>query len=80
MEYEGVLAPANEPVLALVAEDDPWYEDSAWTGGDCSEYLDPANGSKSIVFRDGQLSHRHALLENKQVQKIVLQFLNEHKR
>jgi dienelactone hydrolase len=79
MEYEGIYAPPSEPVLALVAEDDPWYEDS-WTSGDCGRFLDPGNGSKSVVFRDEELRHRHALLEHADVQSLVLQFLNHYKQ
>ena len=76
-EYQGVNAPDNEPVLTLVGKNDPWFQD-IWTKGNCAKFLNPSNGSQSIVFSDGYLSFRHELLESKQVKKIVLEFLKQH--
>ncbi|MBA5777785.1 dienelactone hydrolase family protein [Stappia sp. F7233] len=75
-EYRGVGAPENEPVLTLVGERDPWYQNK-WTKGDCAQFLNSGNGSKSIVYRDGALADKHGLLEFKSVQKDVLDFLRE---
>ncbi|MFK7793960.1 MAG: dienelactone hydrolase family protein [Gammaproteobacteria bacterium] len=76
-EYKGINAPANEPVLALVAENDPWFQNS-WTRGNCGAYINKHNGSQSIVLSEGVLSARHALLEDKDLQEAVLEFLREH--
>jgi dienelactone hydrolase len=76
-EHKGVNAPSNEPVLTLVGERDPWYQDQ-WTRGDCTPFLNDANGSKSIVYRDELLAPKHGLLEFHAVQKDVLAFLKEH--
>jgi dienelactone hydrolase len=76
-EHKGVNAPSNEPVLTLVGERDPWYQDQ-WTRGDCTPFLNETNGSKSIVYRDELLAPKHGLLEFPSVQKDVLAFLKEH--
>ena len=76
-EYRGVNAPADEPVLTLVAANDPWFQ-SPTTKGECTGFLDPHNGSKSVVYTDETLSHKHALLEKEIVQAEVLEFLEKH--
>ena len=76
-EYKGVHAPANEPVLTLVGKYDPWFQ-NPWTRGDCGKFLNKQNGSKSIIFKNGHLSKRHELLEYKEVQQIVLDFLKNN--
>lgn len=77
LEYKGVRAREGEPVLTLVGENDPWYQDQ-WTKGDCTPFLDPENGSRSIVYRDEKLKHRHGLLDVDPVREDVLGFLKEH--
>lgn len=76
-EYHGVNAPAGEPVLTLVGERDPWYLDP-WTKGDCSQFLDPRNGSKSVVYRQGSLATKHGLLEFEEARQDVLNFLKNN--
>ena len=77
-EYGGINAPDSEPVLTLVGSGDPWFQ-SRWTKGDCTKFIDPSNGSKSVVYSSGYLSGRHELLESREVQDIVLQFLEQHR-
>lgn len=76
-EYRGIKAPKSEPVLTLVASNDPWFQ-KPWNSGSCKEFLNKSNGSRSVVFTKGKLSNQHELLENKKVQKIVLTFLNKY--
>lgn len=78
-EYTGVRAPASEPVLALVADDDPWFR-KPWNRGDCGAFLNKANGSRSVVYRGPRLRQRHELLEDAEVQRTVLAFLRKHAR
>jgi len=78
-EYKGINALANEPVLTLVGNKDPWFQNS-WTRGDCGAYINKNNGSRSIVFSQGKLSARHELLEVQSLQKTVLEFLRKHMR
>ncbi len=73
-EYAGIAAPADEPVLTLVAARDPWFR-NAWTRGDCGADLDPANGSRSVVYADDPLAGRHELLEAAAPRRAVLDFL-----
>ena len=75
-EYRGINALPHEPVLSLVGEKEPWFQ-TDWTRGDCGAFMMNRN-SKSVVFRDGYLSTRHELLEDKKVQKIVLEFLEKN--
>ena len=77
-EYAGINAPDGEPVLTLVGSGDPWFQDQ-WTKGDCTKFVDPSNGSRSVVYSSGYLSTRHELLESKAVQDTVLEFLARHR-
>jgi dienelactone hydrolase len=74
-EYKGINAPENEPVLSIVGYKDPWFQNS-WSRGDCGSFMKNEK-SQSVVFKDGYLSTRHELLEDKSVQKIVLAFLKK---
>ena len=76
-EYRGIKAPNSEPVLSLVGSEDPWFI-KPWNQGDCGEFLNRRNGSKSVVFKQGELSRKHELLEYQEVQKLVLDFLQKH--
>lgn len=77
-EYRGINAPADEPVLTLLASEDPWFQ-TPTTRGECTGFLDPGNGSKSVVYTEADLSQRHALLEDERVQAEVLEFLAKHR-
>ena len=78
-EYSGINAPDSEPVLTLVGSKDPWFQDP-WTKGDCTRFIDPSNGSRSVAYSSGYLSARHELLESGEVQETVLQFLERHRK
>lgn len=73
-EYKGVNAGADEPVLTLVAKNDPWFQNE-WTKGDCTKFLNKNNGSKSVIYSDGELAWRHELLDLLAPQQEVLEFL-----
>ncbi len=49
-EYQGLAAPAGEPVLALLGADDPWFTLPVLKG-DCGSFMTPENGSRSIVYK-----------------------------
>lgn len=78
-EYEGIRAPKSEPVLTLLGSRDPWFQNS-YNNGDCTNFLNKKNGSKSIVYKKGNLSYQHELLENREVQNTVLDYLQQHIR
>ena len=73
-EYQGIHAPADEPVLTLVAKTDPWFRNS-WSRGDCECFLNPENGSQSIVYASGPLGRSHELMHDPGVREAVLHFL-----
>ena len=77
-EYRGIHAPANEPVLTLLASEDPWFQGPT-TRGECTGFLAPGNGSKSVVYTEADLRQRHGLLEDERVQAEVLEFLAKHR-
>ncbi len=77
-EYRGINAPAGEPVLTLLASEDPWFQ-TPTTRGECTGFLNPDNGSKSVVYTDADLRQRHALFEDERVQAEVLGFLSKHR-
>ncbi len=76
-EYGGIAAPASEPVLTLVAENDPWFPGPP-TKGDCGYAVDRTNGGRSIVYSEPPLSEKHELLDDPGVQADVLAFLRHH--
>ncbi len=76
-EYRGINAPSSEAVLALVADQDPWFQDS-WTRGSCGTYMNSENGSRSVVYNTGPLMSNHSLLDDSDVQNMVLEFLKAH--
>lgn len=76
-EYGGIAAPRSEPVLTLVARDDPWFQ-SSWTKGDCGYAIDRTNGSASIVYTEPDLVDQHELLGHVGPQNDVLTFLATH--
>ena len=79
-EYKGLNAAPGQPVLALVAANDPWFR-ADYLQGDCGAFMDDADasGSRSVVFDSGPLQYKHALLESAEVQAIVRDFLERHR-
>ena len=77
-EYAGTNAPESEPVLTLVGAKDPWFR-NYWNQGSCGRFLSKSNGSRSVVYSKGRLSTRHELLEAREVQQTVLDFLSSHR-
>jgi len=73
----GINAPASEPVLTLVGNKDPWFQ-GIYTKGECTEFLDKNNGSKSVVYRKGVLAITHPLLNYRKPRNEVLRFLRAH--
>ena len=75
-EYHGISASASEPVLALVGTKDPWFRDTSQ--GDCQPFLNPNNGSTSIVYSNEPLASRHELMEFSSPKREVVHFLRRH--
>ncbi|SLN63332.1 dienelactone hydrolase family protein [Oceanibacterium hippocampi] len=78
-EYRGLAAPADEPVLALLGEDDPWFRGRAVLTGDCGAFMRGA-GQRSIVYRaPSPLADQHWLSFDEGVRAEILDFLNRYR-
>jgi len=74
-EYHGLAAPGNEPVLALLGADDPWFRLPVLKG-DCGAFMNRTNGSESMVYRAPHpLANQHYLLWHEEARQRVLDFL-----
>lgn len=77
-DNRGLDAPSAEPVLALLASEDPWFKPfkgESWFQGDCGRFMSKTNGSRSFVFEEIELRYSHSLLWNDAVRRLVLAFL-----
>jgi dienelactone hydrolase len=73
-EYRGLNAPAGQPVLTLVGEDDPWFTNPVLRG-DCGAYMQ-GHAAHSIVYRaPSSLSDKHWLSVYSDVRRTILAFL-----
>jgi len=70
----GIAAPPDEPVLAIVNQGDPWYDDQHTTGqaGDCGPYLSNRPHSKSLILRRPGI---HDVLSAPNVRVAIFDFL-----
>src|SRR5262249_36530800 len=74
-EYRGLHAPADQPVLALSSEKDPWFRDPV-LAGDCGAYMKNTTLQRSIVYRKpSYLADKHWLSSDQDVQAIILDFI-----
>lgn len=72
----GLEAQSEEPILAIVQQNDPWYDnDHTDQGGDCGAYFGNRPGSKSIILKDGK---KHNVLKGDKVFKEVMAFLRRN--
>ena len=79
-EYRGLDAPAEEPVLALLGAEDPWFRPS-YLQGDCGAFMEGRTGSESIVYeRPNFLTTKHHLSWHPDVRQLILDFLARHRR
>lgn len=76
-EQKGLKAPKDQPVLSLVAVNDPWFQ-TRWLKGDCGQFMSKNNLQQSVVYRTGSLAREHELLDYPAPQKKVLEFLRQH--
>ena len=77
-EYHGLEAPPDQPVLSLVAADDPWFRLPVLQG-DCGAFMPAGGPMRSVVFSgSGDLSRRHWLSADGTVQATILDFLSRH--
>lgn len=77
-EWSGMNADKGEYVLSLLGANDPWFVGKPWVQGDCGRFMNKANGSRSIIYRSGQLSDQHALLGFRQPRDEAFSFLGTY--
>lgn len=75
-EYNGLNSPETEPVLSLVSDKDPWFQNPVLQG-DCGDFM-KSTESKSVVFNSGKIRYEHELLEFPEAKKVVQDFLRKH--
>ena len=79
-EYRGLRVPPEEPVLALVGGDDPWFR-ASYLHGDCGAFMEDRANARSIVYeRPDFLATKHHLSWHSGVQELILDFLAGHVR
>lgn len=77
-EYRGLNAPADQPVLSLVGEEDPWFRLPVLRG-DCGAFMADAPHMRSVVYdAPGYLADKHWLSADSGVQATILDFLSDN--
>ena len=74
-EYVGMNAPSRQPVLAMVANNDPWFRHPD-LHGHCGKFLKNRE-SRSVVYKELPLSKSHGLLDYEVPRHEVIKFLSE---
>ena len=74
-EYNGISGPRDEPILTIVASNDPWFT-SPDTFGDCGSSMLFRPNSESVVVD----STGHYIHGNPELRKKILQFLESNRR
>ncbi len=75
-EYHGLNLPADEPVLSLVGENDPWFQIPVLRG-DCGAFMGKGGHQRSLVYRaPSHLYDKHWLSSDRDVQREILGFLD----
>lgn len=75
-EYRGLNATLDEPVLALVGENDPWFRLPVLQG-DCGAFMLAHQQGQSVVFLEPHYLHdRHWLSFDPQVRDLILKFID----
>jgi dienelactone hydrolase len=74
-EYVGISGPRDEPILAIVASNDPWFRNS-WTYGNCGSSMLFRENAESIVIE----ADFHAIQNLSEVQERIINFLNAKRR
>lgn len=74
-EYSGISGPQDEPILAVVASNDPWFS-NPWTYGHCGSWMSSRQNAESVVV-NVNFHHVQSLPE---VKEKILKFLEVNRR
>jgi dienelactone hydrolase len=80
-EHNGISGPGDEPILAVVSSNDPWFR-SPGSSGDCGSSMLFRRNARSVVV-DVKLrgvTSLHDVQSLPEVQQEILQFLETHRR
>ena len=80
-EYRGISGPRDEPILAVVSSNDPWFR-SPWVSGDCGRWMSVRRNAESVVVnvKHHGISSLHDVQYLPEVQEKILQFLEVNRR
>ena len=75
----GIAAPEGTPILAIVRENDPFYDarNTPAQQGHCGKYLEGRPGSRSIVLTAGEA---HDVYNESAAVQTILDFINRNRR
>ncbi|MEI4263964.1 hypothetical protein [Roseovarius sp. D0-M9] len=76
-EYRGLNAPEDQPVLALVGQDDPWFRQPVLSG-DCGAFMQGEAQVSQVYSSPDYLAGKHWLSTDKQIQGVILNFVDAH--
>ncbi len=74
----GIAAPPETPILAIVRNNDPWYDPARTAGqrGDCGAFMASRPGSRSIVLSGRQ---EHDVFGDPEIVREILRFLQANR-
>ena len=75
----GIAAPEGTPILAIVRENDPFYDarNTPAQQGNCGAYLDGRPASRSVVLAAGEV---HDVYNEPAAVQTILDFIGRHRR
>jgi len=77
IEYQGLAGPKDEPILSIVADNDPWYT-RPLNAGDCGKWMQNRKNCESLVMKADSPTHHVLWLPG--VQSRILRFLDVNRR
>ena len=80
-EHNGISGPRDEPILAVVSSNDPWFT-SPGSSGDCGSSMLFRRNAKSVVVnvKLHDITSLHEVQSLPEVQEKILQFLGANRR
>ncbi|MFX0540484.1 dienelactone hydrolase family protein [Roseovarius sp. S4756] len=76
-DYRGLNAPVDQPVLALIGEDDPWFRQPVLSG-DCGAFMHGEAQISRVYSAPDYLAGKHWLSADKEVQGLIVNFVDAY--
>ena len=79
---EGIDAPKNEPILAIVKERDPWYasDNTISQDGNCGSFMQDRLNSKSIILKNATGEDPHNVFAGDESLFEIKKFIRQNLR